>query len=618
MSSTPTFRLIQSPTRQPIKTVLATHSLHFVRGRAFYEIIKRETIQDYKLVVVMRKSDGAFVQGDRVRQILRIPRNHVGKYSLNLEEIPEFSVFVQSTSHNRVIDANTRVLYRTAESPVEQENTLTEAHAAIEEEAPTPTVPDFNEESMERAEAGHTPVEEGDPLLPLSTHSMKTRSRARRDAPLPKIRKARVPRPTTRRAIPPTSRDDATSSIALRVKARRASLRALAAKPGGFFAKPSSTTSTALQLRPNAISSARSSRAGARQVDVAFSFDTTGSMYPCLAAVRANLQTTIARLHRDVPSIRMAVIAHGDYCDRNMSYVTQRVDFTNDAEKLCDFVRNVTPTGGGDFDECYELVLREARTELSWAEGEDVNKALVVIGDATPHEPWYCLNTEDIDWRDETDLLKRDGVKVYGMQVLNHGPSTPFYKELASRSGGIYLKLEQFSSILDFMLAIVYNENGADALRVFEDELRGRGMNRELHRLFDQLSGRETAFGESGIADGGEFKAVSPSRFQMLTVDCRTSIQEFVRRNELAFYSGRGFYEFTKPEVVSDKKEVVLVERTTGDMFTGPKACELIGAGGSRRIKPNALAQFRVFVQSTSYNRVLVAGTGFLYEMNSF
>jgi hypothetical protein len=37
------------------------------------------------------------------------------------------------------------------------------------------------------------------------------------------------------------------------------------------------------------------------------------------------------------------------------------------------------------------------------------------------------------------------------------------------------------------------------------------------------------------------------------------SIKDFVQMNSLVFKTGRGFYEFTKPEVISHKKEVVLV-----------------------------------------------------------
>ena len=59
------------------------------------------------------------------------------------------------------------------------------------------------------------------------------------------------------------------------------------------------------------------------KVDVAFSFDTTGSMYACLGEVRRKLQETISRLKRDIPGIRLATIAHGDYCDAGDSYVTK-------------------------------------------------------------------------------------------------------------------------------------------------------------------------------------------------------------------------------------------------------------------------------------------------------
>ena len=79
----------------------------------------------------------------------------------------------------------------------------------------------------------------------------------------------------------------------------------------------------------------------------------------------------------------------------------------------------------------------------------------------------------------------------------------------------------------------------------------------------------------------------------------------------------RGFYEFTKPETISHKKEVVLIDKVTGDMFTGREACDMIGAGGAGKIKPASLDKYRVFVQSTSYNRVLVANTGFLYEVDA-
>ena len=83
-------------------------------------------------------------------------------------------------------------------------------------------------------------------------------------------------------------------------------------------------------------------------------------------------------LQSDIPGIRIAVFAHGDYCDRHSSYVTKHIDFSTDLQQLCDWVKDVGSTWGGDSDECYELVLHEMQS-LPWTPG--TQRALVMIGD---------------------------------------------------------------------------------------------------------------------------------------------------------------------------------------------------------------------------------------------
>ena len=50
-------------------------------------------------------------------------------------------------------------------------------------------------------------------------------------------------------------------------------------------------------------------------IDIVFSFDTTGSMYPCLTQVRRKVKETVKFLFEEVPNIRIGIITHGDYCD---------------------------------------------------------------------------------------------------------------------------------------------------------------------------------------------------------------------------------------------------------------------------------------------------------------
>ena len=137
-------------------------------------------------------------------------------------------------------------------------------------------------------------------------------------------------------------------------------------------------------------------------MEIVFSFDTTGSMSSCLNEVRDYVQNMVERLQADISGIRVAIFAHGDYCDKS-TYITKFIDFTTDVKQLTDFVKTTGSTGGGDTDECYELVLRQVRDELSWTPGS--KRSLVLIGDAPPHEPNYPQNKLKINWRDEADLL---------------------------------------------------------------------------------------------------------------------------------------------------------------------------------------------------------------------
>ncbi|XP_046366089.2 uncharacterized protein LOC124141935 [Haliotis rufescens] len=221
--------------------------------------------------------------------------------------------------------------------------------------------------------------------------------------------------------------------------------------------------------------------------EIVFSFDTTGSMSDCLAEVRGRLQDMIQRLQADIPAIRIAVFAHGDYCTKS-TYVTKWIDFSTDVKELCDFVMNVEDTGG-DYDsgECYELVLRQVGEELSWTPGS--NRVLVVVGDDKPHEPNFKANKLKIDWRMETQTLNKMGIKIYGVQCGTD--NTTFYETISNETGGRHLKLDNFTNIFDFLMAICYREHGEDILHVYEKEVRARCSNgaisKDMEGMFTSL-----------------------------------------------------------------------------------------------------------------------------------
>jgi predicted DNA-binding WGR domain protein len=345
-------------------------------------------------------------------------------------------------------------------------------------------------------------------------------------------------------------------------------------------------------------------------IEIVFSFDTTGSMYPCLTQVRRNIKDTVARLATELPDIRIGIIAHGDYCDKNSTYVTKHLPLTSDVNSICKFAEKVGPTGGGDAPECYELVLHEARSQ-PWTEG--TTRALVLIGDDVPHT--VAHNPGKLDWRKEAQELTKEGVAIYAVQALNRKHATNFYQELARISGGFHVPLDQFSYVTDMVLAVCYRQTGEEQVQLYEQEVKTKGrMDRGLNRIFDAVMRRTPSATSVAPAD---LRAVPPGRFQVLRVDHDIAIKQFVLENGLEFKTGRGFYEFTKTETIQGSKEIILQERTTGDFFAGDKAREVLGLplGETTRIRPTDLDRYAVFVQSTSVNRVLKAGTGFLYEV---
>lgn len=354
-------------------------------------------------------------------------------------------------------------------------------------------------------------------------------------------------------------------------------------------------------------------------IDIVFSFDTTGSMYPCLSQVRSTVAATVKQLFRDIPGIRIGVVAHGDYCDAppHGKYVIKMLDLTKDESEIIKFVQNVEPTGGGDAPECYELVLHEAR-RLTWSAGKQ--KILVMIGDATPHPPSYRENVKNLDWRNELALLREGGIHVYGVQALNRSESTSFYREIAKGSGGLHLNLNQFRQVVDLIMAIAYKQAGEDRLVRFRDHVQEEGrMNRDMAQIFAVLTGKEV---KVDFKNPTGLKPVPPGRFQIFKVDKASPIKEFAESMGARFRIGRGFYEFTKSVMVQESKEVILEDKMSGDLFSGDQARDMIGLPfgerGNVNPKEAKLAAYNVFIQSTSSNRKLLAGTRFLYEVEDF
>lgn len=363
-------------------------------------------------------------------------------------------------------------------------------------------------------------------------------------------------------------------------------------------------------------------------LDLHLILDMTGSMASVSRLLSRQCSELAERLEEALPGARMTVTGIGNYAagTLNKDYgplvplqekVTELKTFLNDTHGI----RGGMSRGfkGNSCSAAYEVGLQTSNS-LAWR--SDVARVVLVIGDEEPTDTRFGIH-----YLDEVRKLEEKKVMVYGVQCLNVSRNSWFYKEIASVTGGYHLKLQQFADILELVIAVAYKQKDDDSLENFAQELKNKArMSRAMLSIFNTLGGNTlTDRLQVNFTDyssmSGDLVPVDPARFQVLDVPQNQDIKSFVISTGAAFRVGRGFYELTKNELIQRNKEVVLVERSSGDMWSGPQARDMIGLplGQEGNISPRSLGssfmnKYVVYVQSTSNNRKLIGNTKFLYE----
>lgn len=91
-------------------------------------------------------------------------------------------------------------------------------------------------------------------------------------------------------------------------------------------------------------------------------------------------------------------------------------------------------------------------------------------------------------------------------------------------------------------------------------------------------------------------------------------IDEFTKQCGHTYQVGRGFYQLMKREEIQASKDIVVVGKKDHKVYSGRDARHMVGLPDMNvRVSPNHNPDFDIFVQSTSINRKLIAGTRYLY-----
>jgi hypothetical protein len=165
----------------------------------------------------------------------------------------------------------------------------------------------------------------------------------------------------------------------------------------------------------------------------------------------------------------------------------------------------------------------------------------------------------------------------------------------------------------------IWNANSAagvdeagDRVRAATDSYmksRASGM-RSTRNLF---STDATAVNAVTISQAG-LKPLAKGSYILVPVPKDCVIKDFTEECGHKYQAGRGFYELMKTETIQSTKDIVVVGRKDSKVYSGRDGRQMIGLPDMDvRVKPDYNPDFKIFVQSMSVNRKLMAGTKYLY-----
>ena len=109
-------------------------------------------------------------------------------------------------------------------------------------------------------------------------------------------------------------------------------------------------------------------------------------------------------------------------------------------------------------------------------------------------------------------------------------------------------------------------------------------------------------------------KPLAKGTYILVPVPTDSRIDEFTKACGHNYQIGRGFYQLMKREEIQATKDIVVVSKKDHKVYSGQEARQMIGLPDMNvRVSPDHNADFDIFVQSTSINRKLIAGTRYLY-----
>jgi Mg-chelatase subunit ChlD len=205
--------------------------------------------------------------------------------------------------------------------------------------------------------------------------------------------------------------------------------------------------------------------ATAAALDLIFCIDVTGSMDDDIGSVKAAASDIVNTIASRSSDYRVAIIAYRDW-DDSMGYpMFEDYGFSSDVGTIIGNINSLSVGGGDDEPEAVlEALMRAIESSAVGGWRNNVNKQVIVMGDAPPHDPSQEGYTAAIVAQAAEDA---DPVVIQAVVVGNAGvysmEAADAFRELADLTGGNFFEAADASQVPEVLQRTIEDIQPLDA-----------------------------------------------------------------------------------------------------------------------------------------------------------
>lgn len=188
-------------------------------------------------------------------------------------------------------------------------------------------------------------------------------------------------------------------------------------------------------------------------LDLIFCIDVTGSMEDDIASVKAAASSIVSTIAAKNKDYRVAIIAYRDW-DDSMGYAMfEDYPFSSDKGAIIANINSLSVGGGDDTPEAvFEALMRAIDSKSVGGWRNNVNKQVILMGDAPPHNP----SREGLTAASVAKAAEEaDPVVIQAIVVGNEGvydsEAVAAFRELAELTKGNFFKAENAEAVPEML-----------------------------------------------------------------------------------------------------------------------------------------------------------------------